>query len=210
MLEISNLEVGGFEQAIRGMRNHLNLWGKPDSFIGLSDYTLMRKLWKAGIDPRKYMRMIVVYLDILAPLYWWKEFDTYKVGTVTTCYSTMHEIHAKKFELSDFSHEYLYGPEDVMWGDPVAASYLEATVEALNFYREVYILSKDKRDWWQLIQLLPASYNKKRTAMLNYEVLAHIYKSRKNHKLFEWTIFCNWIESLPYSEFITGDFKDKE
>ena len=221
MLKIENFEVLGWEHAIRGMRNPKNSWEKSDSCIsdvtqcfmceelkecpandwdkpylkiGPNDYALMKNLRNAGTDHRKFMRMITVYLDIMAPLYWWKEFDTYKVGTVANSCSTMHKIHAKEFTLEDFSCEKLYDP----LGD------LRPIVDRLNVYRERYLETNDKNDWWQMIQLLPTSYNQKRTVMLNYEVLANIYKSRRNHKLDEWHTFCDWIEELPYSELITG------
>ena len=219
MLKIENFKVLGWEHAIRGMRNPMNSWEKSDSIfiedgeyhdicgnsgpsdiqfsvpeIGENDYSLMKNLRNAGTDHRKFMRMITVYLDITAPLYWWKEFDTYKVGTVANSCSTMHKIHAKEFTLEDFSCEKLYDP----LGD------LRPIVDRLNVYRERYLETKDKNDWWQMIQLLPTSYNQKRTVMLNYEVLANIYKSRRNHKLDEWHTFCDWIETLPYSELITG------
>ena len=217
MLKIENFEVLGWEHAIRGMRNPMNSWEKSDSNffddseghvcnicqghgsmslieIGPNDYALMKNLRNAGTDHRKFMRMITVYLDITAPLYWWKEFDTYKVGTVANSCSTMHKIHAKEFTLEDFSCEKLYDP----LGD------LRPIVDRLNVYRERYLETKDKNDWWQMIQLLPTSYNQKRTVMLNYEVLANIYKSRRNHKLDEWHTFCDWISELPYSELITG------
>ena len=211
MLKIENFEAMGWEHAIRGMRNPKNSWDKSDSrwepqfdtaqgpvagefVIGPNDHSLMMTLRNAGTDHRKFMRMITVYLDITAPLYWWKEFDTYKVGTVANSCSTMHKIHAKEFTLEDFSCEKLYDP----LGD------LRPTVDRLNVYRERYLETKDKNDWWQMIQLLPTSYNQKRTVMLNYEVLANIYKSRKDHKLDCWHTFCDWIKSLPYSELITG------
>ena len=219
MLKIENWEVLGWEHAIRGMRNPMNSWEKSDSIfiedgeyrdicgnsgpsdiqfsvpeIGENDYSLMKNLRNAGTDHRKFMRMITVYLDITAPLYWWKEFDTYKVGTVANSCSTMHKIHAKEFTLEDFSCEKLYDPI----GD------LRPIVDRLNVYRERYLETKDKNDWWQMIQLLPSSYNQKRTVMLNYEVLTNIYKSRRHHKLDCWHTLCDWIEDLPYSELITG------
>lgn len=220
MIKIENTEVVGWEAAIRGMRNPLNSWGKSDSIkcyvnancpgicknnvsgicIGPNDLDLMKRLRNAGTDHRKFMRMITVYVDVTAPLYWWKEFDTYKVGTVANSCSTMHKIHAKEFTLEDFSHEHLYLP----------LQDLRPTIDLLNTYRERYLETKDKSDWWQLIQLLPSSYNQRRTVMLNYEVLANIYKSRRNHKLDEWHVFCEWIESLPYSEFITGGEVESE
>ena len=225
MLKIENAEVMGWEHAIRGMRNPKNSWEKSDSnwryvapaqrenhilasysddsefWIGPNDADLMNRLRNAGTDHRKFMRMITVYLDITAPLYWWKEFDTYKVGTVANSCSTMHKLTSKEFELDDFSHEHLI---------VASINSLKRTIEDLNACREAYLSDeiKDpewkKEIWWQMIQLLPSSYNQKRTVMLNYEVLANIYKSRKNHKLDEWHTFCDWIESLPYSELITG------
>lgn len=181
---------------------------KKDEFIGSKDLDLMTRLRNAGTDHRKFMRMIAVYLDIMAPLYWWKEFDTYKVGTVTDSCSTMHKIHAKEFELDDFSHEHIInsvsmGAQEI----EVRISPMQAlltTIECLNSYRKLYLETKDKKYWWQMIQLLPSSYNQRRTIMLNYEVLANIYKSRRNHKLDEWHTFCDWIETLPYSELIIG------
>lgn len=252
MLKIENVEVMGWEAAIRGMRNPKNSWEKSDSgyvcgdkkcsalpdcdlccdvphyVIGSKDLDLMTRLRNAGTDHRKFMRMITVYLDITAPLYWWKEFDTYKVGTVANSCSTMHKIAAKEFTLEDFSHEHL------LWIDPsdekvdlvlenltvdcsgskdessVYSPFglLNVTIEMLNKCRERYLVAlKTKEEtglpakdiWWQLIQLLPSSYNQRRTVMLNYEVLANIYKSRRNHKLDEWHTFCDWIESLPYT-----------
>lgn len=181
---------------------------RPEYIIGPNDLDLMTRLRNAGTDHRKFMRMIAVYLDITAPLYWWKEFDTYKVGTVTDSCSTMHKIHAKEFELDDFSHEHIInsvsmGAQEI----EVRISPMQAlltTIECLNSYRELYLESKDKKHWWQMIQLLPSSYNQRRTIMLNYEVLANIYKSRRNHKLDEWRELCAWIETLPYSELIIG------
>lgn len=179
--------------------------------IGPNDQKLMTQLAKAGTDHRKFMRMITVYLDITAPLYWWKEFDTYKVGTVANSCSTMHKIAAKEFTLEDFSHEHLIDSFGEIWdiaaGDECRSTPLDilyTVINALNIYREKYLETKDKKYWWQMIQLLPSSYNQKRTVMLNYEVLANIYKSRHNHKLDEWHTLCDWIEALPYSELITG------
>ena len=243
MLKIENWEVLGWEHAIRGMRNPMNSWEKSDSNffddseghvcnicqghgpmslieIGPNDYALMKNLRNAGTDHRKFMRMITVYLDITAPLYWWKEFDTYKVGTVANSCSTMHKIHAKEFDVNDFSHEHI----EELDSDEYNMSYdwLLRTVDILNYYRKKYnaaseklkrditdaerkhVLAQQKLFWRQMIQLLPTSYNQKRTVMLNYEVLADIYKSRRNHKLDEWLTFCDWIEELPYSELITG------
>ena len=231
MLKIENTEVMGWEHVIRGMRNPMNSWDKSDSewysigiptsnpaaindkclsqkyCLGDNDLDLMKRLRNAGTDHRKFMRMITVYLDITAPLYWWKEFDTYKVGTVANSCSTMHKIHAKEFTLEDFSCEHLTA-ESITFG-------LEPIIDILNKNRELYLQWKNideekKTLWWQMIQLLPSSYNQKRTVMLNYEVLANIYKSRKNHKLDEWHTFCDWLKSLPYSELITGEFTDDE
>lgn len=200
------------------------LCNSPNYFlVGPNDLDLMTRLSKAGTDHRKFMRMITVYLDITAPLYWWKEFDTYKVGTVANSCSTMHKIADKEFTLEDFSCEHLNGEpyhlewiesamvdEDItsphkVWATPL--DILKYTIEMLNAYRLRYLETKNKNDWWQMIQLLPSSYNQRRTVMLNYEVLANIYKSRYNHKLDEWHTFCDWIESLPYSELITGKEK---
>ena len=243
MLKIENTEVMGWEHAIRGMRNPMNSWEKSDrewSSIGIptsnpaaindkclsqkycigdNDLDLMKRLRNAGTDHRKFMRMITVYLDITAPLYWWKEFDTYKVGTVANSCSTMHKIHSKEFTFDDFSHDHLDGvSRDMFSQNDKDQPYffcsfedmLYIQVEALNKARNLYLETKDKKYWWQMIQLLPTSYNQKRTVMLNYEVLANIYKSRKNHKLDEWHTFCDWLKSLPYSELITGEFTDDE
>ena len=238
MLKVENVEVLGWEHAIRGMRNPKNSWAKSDSgpecpygkekccgecqqnfCIGPNDKQLMMALRNAGTDHRKFMRMITVYLDITAPLYWWKEFDTYKVGTVANSCSTMHKIADKEFTLEDFSCEHLLQSSSIQLelysalvcapardGKPqwTPMMHLLSTIAALNYYREKYIDTKDKQNWWQMIQLLPISYNQRRTVMLNYEVLANMYKSRRNHKLDEWHTFCDWIESLPYSELITG------
>ena len=176
--------------------------------IGPNDRDLMARLRNAGTDHRKFMRMIVVYLDINAPLYWWKEFDTYRVGVEKNSCSTMHKIHEKEFTFDDFSHEKLINSacmeiqEQHIRISPIQA--LATTIECLNSYRDLYLQTKDKKYWWQMIQLLPSSYNQRRTVMLNYEVLANMYKSRRNHKLDEWHTFCNWIERLPYSELIIG------
>ena len=218
MIKLENLVMASPEQMefiIEGMRNPMNSWEKSDSYIdapnancngqsgdsyhvlGSNDHSLMQRLAKAGTDHRKFMRMMPVYVRITAPLYWWKEFDTYKVGTVANSCSTMHKIQAKEFRLSDFSCEHL---------SVVTLDYLRSTIEHLNFIREIYNEDKsNKGAWWQMIQLLPSSYNQTRNVMLNYEVLANIYKSRKNHKLDEWREFCKWIETLPYSELITGE-----
>ena len=211
MIKIENVEVVGFAAAIRGMRNPMNSWSKSDScfcpnepccegncsmMIGPNDLDLMKRLRNAGTDHRKFMRMIAVYIDVTAPLYWWKEFDTYKVGTVANSCSTMHKIHEKEFTLEDFSCEHL-----TPWNETVLANLI---VE-LNANRDRYLQTKEKEDWWQMIQLLPSSYNQKRTVMFNYEVLANMYKSRKDHKLDEWRNFCSWIKTLPYSELVTGE-----
>lgn len=214
MLKLENTEVVGWEHAIRGMRNPKNSWSKSDSVftlheledwphdiimtfddLGPNDHNLMVQLADGGPVHAKYRRMITVYVDITAPLYWWKEFDTYKVGTVANSCSTMHKIHAKEFTLDDFSHEHLVDQSLVGF---------ETTIQYLNACRECYLETRDKKYWWQMIQLLPSSYNQKRTIMLNYEVLVGIYKWRRNHKLDEWHTFCDWIEELPYSELITG------
>ena len=255
MIKLENTEVVGWEHAIRGMRNPMNSWDKSDSAychrdlardcttcvhhfttgystckaggfdIGPKDFDLMTRLRNSGTDHRKFMRMITVYLDITAPLYWWKEFDTYKVGTVANSCSTMHKIAAKEFTLEDFSHEHLIydwvgdNNEAIWYKDPpengpikcqlmfTPLDALRITIGVLNTNREAYLKTKNKKYWWQMIQLLPSSYNQKRTVMLNYEVLTNIYKSRRNHKLDEWHTFCDWIENLPYSELITGEKK---
>lgn len=264
MLKIEETEVVGWKAAIRGMRNPLNSWGQSDSgvcathgpahcsdciysdcqadpagietnyIIGPNDHGLMEKLRNAGTDHRKFMRMVIVYLDITAPLYWWKEFKTYRAGRkfgddepdiidegyleydieMNSC-STMHKIAAKEFTLEDFSHEHLLSMANNDAGDALFLNdannlrvdgddLLGLTINVLNYYRGRYVKTNDKRYWWQMIQLLPSSYNQKRTVMLNYEVLANIYKSRRHHKLDEWHTLCDWIESLPYSELITG------
>lgn len=256
MLKVEKTEVVGWEAAIRGMRNPLNSHDKGDSTVGfwnpdflnenaqshieisLNDYTevyyyigahdqdLMKRLRDAGFDHRKFMRMITVYADITAPLYWWKEADTYQVGVVKNSCSTMHTIHTKEFTLDDFSHEHLIkwnddltcdlliheGHESLMAGGyPTGMSpngLLNETILMLNAAREKYLETKDKKYWWQMIQLLPSSYNQKRTVMLNYEVLANMYESRKNHKLDEWHTLCDWMKTLPYSELITGEFEE--
>ena len=229
MLKVENVEVLGWEHAIRGMRNPKNSWAKSDSgpecpyekekccgecqqnfCIGPNDKQLMMALRNAGTDHRKFMRIITVYLDITAPLYWWKEFDTYKVGTVANSCSTMHKIAEKEFTLENFSCEHLLS----YWGEEkvnptiiypcTPMQHLNQTIACLNVCRKKYLETKDKKYWWQMIQLLPSSYNQRRTVMLNYEVLANIYKSRRNHKLDEWHTFCDWIEGLPYSALITG------
>lgn len=185
---------------------------KNPYIIGPNDLNLMNRLRNAGTDHRKFMRMIVVYTDITAPLYWWKEFDTYKVGTVANSCSTMHKIHANEFTLDDFSCEHLmnYGDDELAWGDWIPLHVLEHVIIVLNRQRDKYLETKDKKYWWQMIQLLPSSYNQKRTVMINYEVLANIYKSRNNHKLDEWSEgFMGWIKTLPYSELITGEKRNE-
>lgn len=231
MLKLENTEIVGWEHAIRGMRNPKNSWAKSDSVftpheledwphdtvktfddLGPNDYRLMSQLADGGPVHAKYRRMIAVYVDITAPLYWWKEFDTYKVGTVANSCSTMHKIAAKEFTLEDFSCEHLMEWEDyeseakMLKPDRLCnfKFYLMDTISALNNARDLYLQTDDKKYWWQMIQLLPTSYNQKRTIMLNYEVLSNIYKWRRNHKLDEWHTFCDWIEELPYSELITG------
>lgn len=224
MIKIEKTHVDGWISAIRGMRNPMNSWVQSDSgfgcasigrmcddcdfdynwcgntskyLIGGKDLALMKNLVKAGTDHSKFMRMITVTCDITAPLYWWKEFDTYKIGTVRNSCSTMHKIHSKEFELDDFSHEHL--------NEDVIEQPLQKVIDCLNFFRESYLQNKDKSDWWQMIQLLPSSYNQKATVQMNYAVIRNMYHSRKNHKLDEWSIgFCNWVKTLPYSELITG------
>lgn len=249
MLKIENVEVVGWEPAIRGMRNPMNSWEKSDSlfipeqfcdedytwelakvcggvapYIKENDHRLMMSLAKGGPVHAKYRRMIMVYADITAPLYWWKEFDTYKVGTVANSCSTMHKIHAKEFTLDDFSHDHLMSDRHECWEEDVMTGpecidtpmdILEHIVDALNLYRAKYLEAKTKsmkeeakraglmkKYWWQMIQLLPSSYNQKRTVMMPYEVLANIYPSRRHHKLDEWHVVCDWIETLPYAELI--------
>lgn len=205
MIDITNTEVYGWETAIRGMRNPYNSWDKSDSDfyafagatlvrLGARDHALMKKLVRAGSDHAKFMRMINVMADINAPLYWWKEFDTYKVGTVANSCSTMHKIADKEFTLDDFSHEHL------MSGGIECINNL---CKDLNACREQYLTTHSKDWWWQLIQLLPSSYNQKRTVQLNYAVLRNMYHARRSHKLDEWRDFCSWVESLPYAELIT-------
>ena len=201
MIKIENVEVHGWESAIRGCRNPMNSWGRMDSYqdttcfrIGPNDHDLMVRLAKAGSEHAKYRRMIVVWVDVTAPLYWWKEFDTYKVGTVANSCSTMHKISEKEFTLEDFSCEHLYSG---------TMPTFDNIIHELNCARSRFLSTNDKEDWWQIIQLLPSSYNQRRTIMLNYEVLSNIYRQRKNHKLDEWRTFCQWIKTLPYSELIT-------
>ena len=212
MIKLENVVLANSEQMeliIEGMRNPMNSWDKSDSYawheyrsgnehfkLGYNDHSLMQRLSNAGTEHRKYMRMMPVYVRITAPLYWWKEFDTYKVGTVANSCSTMHKIQDKEFTLDDFSTEHF------RW---ISERCLKDTIDVLNGYRNDYIRTKDKDYWWQMIQLLPSSYNQTRNVMLNYEVLANIYRQRKNHKLDEWREVCKWIKSLPYSELITGE-----
>lgn len=245
MIKLEHVVLASPEQMkfiIEGMRNPMNSWEKADSgngcdsgfcsgpcafspqwcgntprhVLGENDHSLMQRLSNAGTDHRKFMRMLPVYVRITAPLYWWKEFDTYKVGTVANSCSTMHKIASKEFTLDDFSCEHIHIRQ--------STDVLKATIDALNVFRDVYlnggILSyengnqrcygkNDKEIWWQMIQLLPSSYNQTRNVMMNYEVLANIYKSRKDHKLDEWRNFCKWIEEFPYSELITGGTNEK-
>lgn len=234
MIELENTEVVGWEAAIRGMRNPMNSWERSDSqlcksvdgfedcrlgvhgscprvdedyfkedifCIGKNDFELMQRLARAGTDHRKFMRMIVVYVDVTAPRYWWAEADTYKVGTVANSCSTMHKIHTKELTPDDFSHEFFFGEEELV---------LERILYQLNYCREKFNATGNKNWWWKIIQLLPQSYNQRRTLMLNYEVLSNIYHARKGHKLIEWRHFCRWIESLPYSELITGEEKSND
>ena len=195
MLTIENVEIFGYKAAIRGMRNPMNSWSKSDSnadLIGQNDEQLMLALAKAP-EERKYLRMIHVQFDVTAPLYWWKEFDTYKVGTVSNSCSTMHKIAAKEFTLDDFSHEHIGNVPNC---DPMYYAALEGTIMALNEARQCFIDTKDKKYWWQMIQLLPSSYNQRRTIDLNFEVLLKQYRERKNHKLDEWHIYCDWIKEI--------------
>ena len=223
MIKFEHPEVWGWEHAIRGMRNPMNSWDKSDSrfnydieaapvgdedpqyihidaTIGYNDLSLMRRLIRAGSSHRKFLRQIFVSVDITAPLYWWKEFDTYKVGTVANSCSTMHKIAAKEFTLDDFSHEHLSDfsshPENVQ--DPL--TILSSTIKTLNSCRECYIKEKDNFFWWQLIQLLPQSYNQKRTVTMTYENLLNMVSQRRGHKLDEWHDFCDWVFTLPYAE----------
>lgn len=232
MIKLENVVLASSEQMafiIEGMRNPMNSWEKSDSTfieedeyydilgnsgpavgeenrseLGPDDLSLMQRLSNAGTEHRKYMRMMPVYVRITAPLYWWKEFDTYKIGTVANSCSTMHKIQEKEFEWGDFSTEHLIRVRDSHLGDTVPTLVFDSVIRGLNFWRNRYLKTKSKDDWWQLIQLLPSSYNQTRNVMMNYEVLANIYRQRKNHKLDEWREFCEWIESLPYSELITG------
>ena len=205
MIKIENIEINGFKAAIRGARNPMNSWDRMDSCynngefeMGENDYKLLKNLTIAGPEHRKWNRMVTVTMDIIAPLYWWKEYDTYKVGTVANSCSTMHKIQEKEFELDDFSHEHLgLYPK---W-------LLSEVISKLNENREGFNKTKDKDYWWNMIQLLPTSYNQKRTVHLNYEVLGTMYHQRRHHKLDEWVEFCDIIKTLPYSEFITREFE---
>ena len=203
MISLSNAVVFGWHSAIMGMRNPMNSWAKSDSVfysdfsckIGQNDLDLMERLIKSGAEHRKFLRMIHVQMDIEAPLYWWKEFETYKIGTVSNSCSTMHKIAAKEFTLDDFSHEHI---GDVPNCDPMYYAALEGTIMALNEARRCFIDTQDKKYWWQMIQLLPSSYNQLRTVDLNYEVLLNQYFQRKDHKLDEWRIYCEQIKCFPY------------
>lgn len=232
MIKIEKAETYGWEAAIRGMRNPKNSWDKSDSgfgctnegyvahcsvcesghteqchecfknyVVGENDLSLMKTLSAAGNDHGKFLRMITVTVDLTAPLYWWKEFDTYKVGTVADSCSTMHKIHAKEFTFEDFSMEHIGHVPNC---DPMYYATMDYVIMALNEARHCYLDTKDKAYWWQMIQLLPSSYNQKRTVQVNYAVLKNMYHARKNHKLDEWHEFCRWVEALPYSELITG------
>lgn len=222
MIKIENESVSNISRAIYSARNAMNSWDKSDSdldkgIVGSNDLALAKRLCSAGTDHRKFMRMITVYVDVTAPLYWLKEIDQYKVGTVSNSCSTMHKIHAKEFTLGDFSCEHL-GDD---WNDRknlvdyngeyfnTPLNVMRWIIEVLNNYRDLYLETKDKKYWYEMIQLLPSSYNQRRTYLLNYEVLANIYKSRKGHRLDEWKTMLDWIETLPYSELITGESKDK-
>lgn len=199
MIEVRHISLWGWEHAIRGMRNPWNSWDKSDSYfdiIGEKDLELMHKLYKAGSDHRKYLRQIFISMDVTAPLYWWKEFDQMKVGTVTNSCSTMHTIHKKPFTFGDFSYEHLSDRNLLT---------LSTTIRSLNISRNAYLLSNDKDDWWQLVQLLPSSYNQKRTLTMSYENVMAILNQRSNHKLDEWREFCNILRSLPYVNEIRDD-----
>ena len=205
MIKIENIDVYGWEAAIRGARNPMNSWDRMDSCynngefeIGENDYKLLKNLTIAGPEHRKWNRMVTVTMDITAPLYWWKEYDTYKVGTVANSCSTMHKIQAKAFTLNDFSIEHL---------DYVCLDTMKVVIKRLNRNRTLFNETKDKFYWWQMIQMLPTSYNQKRTVHLNYEVLGSMYHQRRHHKLDEWVEFCDTIKTLPYSEFITREFE---
>lgn len=218
MIKIERVSVMNFENAIRGARNPMNSWDKSDSEIdiiagcecfvlGPNDLSLAKRLIKAGSDHRKFLRQIFVSVDITAPLYWYKEFDTYKVATVANSCSTMHKIHAKEFTFDDFSHEHLYSRLGESYE---AMDCLTDIIDCLNKYRTLYIETKDKLWWWQMIQLLPSSYNQLRTCTLNYETLLNQYYARKCHKLDEWHTYCDWIESLPYFKEMCLEGNDEE
>ena len=212
MIKLERWSVMNLENAIRGMRNPMNSWDKSDSrydmsgeyIIGENDMDLAKRLRSAGSDHRKYLRQIFVSVDITAPLYWWKEYDTYKVGTVANSCSTMHKIHEKEFAPDDFSHEHLIDEVFPVTGEHVESysDVLYDVISALNSARARYIETKDKKYWWQMIQLLPSSYNQMRTCTLTYENLVNMYHARRHHKLDEWRGFCKWVEQLPYSELI--------
>ena len=225
MLKIENTEVLGWEHAIRGMRNPMNSWEKSDSswryvapaqreshilasyfddsefWIGPNDADLMSRLRNAGTDHRKFMRMITVYVDLTAPLYWWKEYDTYKVATVANSTSTMHKIHSKPFSIDDFSHDHM---------TPETLEFMNQMVEYLEKVRNRYLETKSKDDWYDMIQLLPSSYNQMRTCTMNYESLINMYFARRNHKLAEWHTFCDWIMTLPYAKELIAAEEDEE
>lgn len=215
MIKIDKTVVHGWEAAILGARNPMNSWKMSDTVwawkidgspeIGKRDLDLMERLVKAGSDHRKFLRFLTVTVNITAPLYWWKEYDTYKVGTVANSCSTMHKIHAKEFTLDDFSHEHLidYDGESAGW-----LYAMKALIQVLNIARDEFLKTKDKTFWWQMIQLLPASYNQTRTVLLNYEVLRNMYHARKNHKLDEWHTFCSWVEDLPYADHLIAEKGD--
>lgn len=213
MIKVENIDFWGFEHAVRGMRNPMNSWDRSDSFefppdedgspwLGNNDLDLMKRLYSSGTEHRKYLRQIFVSMDITAPLYWWKEFDTYKVGTVSNSCSTMHKIAAKEFTLDDFSYEHL---TDVFSLDNATnpLNAMEHVILCLNFFRNLYLERKDKKYWWQMIQLLPSSYNQKRTVTMNYENVVSILKQRDGHKLDEWNEFCRILKDLPYISKIT-------
>lgn len=202
MIKIKTLGVWGIDGAMHGMRDPMNSWDKNDTVdgvVGSNDKKLSVALTKGGGEERKHLRYIHVHVDINAPLYWWKEFDTYKVGTTSNSCSTMHKIHAKVFTLDDFSHEHLSG---------YSLDCLEKTIEALNIYRDNYLVGRVKAEWWQMIQLLPSSYNQLRTIDLDYETLLRMYQQRKHHKLDEWRDLCKWILELPQFKEITNAVED--
>lgn len=211
MIKIENTDVHGVARAIYSARNAMNSWNKSDSrfetdTMGENDLKLAKQLVKAGTDHSKFMRMITVTCDITAPRYWWTEFDTYKVGTVRNSCSTMHTIAEKEFTVDDFSHEHLYDENTNPTFYKSPTTMIKNLCECLNYYRERYLRIKSKEAWWQLIQLLPQSYNQRATVQLNYQVLRNMYHARKSHKLDEWVDFCRWVEeSLPYSELITEE-----